>query len=71
MFEQVMKMSNALHECLKVMDGFSGSEFMSIVCMMMEEVCEANGLDVVEMAEDIASAVRDVNNKLGKYTKEG
>ena len=71
MFEQITKMHNALHECMKAMDGFNGSEFMSIVCMMMEEVCEANGLDVVEMAEEIASAVREINDKFGKYTKEG
>ena len=71
MFEQITKMHNAMHECLKVMNGFNGSEFMSVICMMMEVVCEAEGLDVVQMAEDIASAVRDVNNKFGKYTKEG
>lgn len=67
----IMKMRNAIHECLKAMDGFNGSEFMSVICTMMEVVCEANGLDVVEMAEDIVSAVRDVNNNFGKYTKEG
>jgi len=70
MFEEIKKMSNAVHECLKVMDGFDGSEFLSVICMMMEVVCEAEGLDVVKMAEDIASAIRDVNNEFGKYTKE-
>ena len=62
MFEQITKMHNALHECLKAMDGFSGSEFMSIICMMMEEVCEANGLDVVEMAE-IAQIMQENGRK--------
>lgn len=71
MFDQIEKLSNAVHECLKAMDGFDGSEFLSVICMMMEVVCEAYGRDVVEMAEDIASAVREINNKLGKYTKEG
>ena len=71
MFESITKMHNAVYECLKAMDGFHGDEFMSVICMMMEVVCEAEGLDVVQMAEDIVSAVRDVNNELGKYTKEG
>lgn len=41
--------------------------FMTCICMMLEEYCKANKLDVVEMAGMIAGSVLDVNAFHGKY----
>ena len=44
--------------------------FEALVCMLMEEYCKANGLDVVEEATKLAVAVESVNEALGKYGEE-
>lgn len=41
--------------------------FESMVCMLLEEYCKFNDLDVVVMAEEIATTVKNVNAEIGRY----
>lgn len=42
-------------------------QFVLTVCVLIEEWCRHNHSDAVEMAEEIAKAVKDVNATIGKY----
>ena len=42
-------------------------EFLSIWCMIAEEYCKANNLDVRELANTALDAIIDVNELFGNY----
>ena len=41
--------------------------FMAMICMLIEERCKRDDLDVVQVAEDLFAAINDVNADYGKY----
>lgn len=52
----------------KVMDEeMDTPEFMCFVCMLLEEFCKAREVDVVEVTNNIAESVRQVNDEHGRY----
>ena len=46
---------------------WDGAIFATCICMMLEEYCKANKLDVVDVTVKIASSVLDVIVLHGKY----
>ena len=42
-------------------------EVEAMVSMIMENWCKANDHDVVEMADEVNEAVKNVNEMLGRY----
>lgn len=41
--------------------------FEPLICMLMEEYCKENKLDIVAETRDILTAVEQVNAELGAY----
>lgn len=42
-------------------------EFGSLVCMLAEDYCKANSLNVIEFMKEMNSMVTQVNEELGEY----
>ena len=60
----ICKVLEQIHHKTKKM---SRGAFRSLVCVMIEEYCEENGLDAVEETKECLSAVEFVNAVYGKY----
>lgn len=41
--------------------------FEALICMLIEEYCKANDMDVIEMGNEIATAIREINEAYGRY----
>lgn len=49
------------------LNNFNEEEFLTVWCMIAEEYCKANNLDVRELANTALDAIIDVNELLGNY----
>lgn len=65
----IMKAYELLQEILPKTNELSLGEFLSVMCMLAEEYCLQANEDVVQIAEQIAELVRNVNEEEGRYCK--
>lgn len=65
--EEAMKHMDFLEESMKYLNTLDSAKFLSMMCVMMEEYCLNNDQDVVEMAQYMARAVKEVNEIAGRY----
>lgn len=49
------------------LNNFNEEEFMTVWCMIAEEYCKANNLDVKELANTALDAIIGVNELFGNY----
>lgn len=66
-FTNFTKVMNFISESLNLMEGLDRFEWMSAICMVLEEKCKADGLDMVETCKRIYDSAVQVNEELGKY----
>lgn len=65
--EEAMKHMDFLEESMKYLNALDSAKFLSMMCVMMEEYCLNNDQDVVEIAQYMARAVKEINEIAGRY----
>ena len=49
------------------LNNFNKEEFLTVWCMLCEEYCKANGLDVRETSKQLIEAIDEINEEYGAY----
>ena len=65
--EEAVKITNLLINYVKDTMFADNNDFMSSVCMIIEEGCRARGMDAIKVSGQIAQMVKAVTEELGVY----
>jgi len=65
--EDLAKAADILGDIAPATNSLDTAAFLSLVCMLIEEHCKANELDIFETVNSISSAVKSVNEVFGAY----
>lgn len=65
--DDLMKAYDLLQEISATTNQLDYPAFGALWCMMAEEYCRANGLDVTEVSRTMCRMIAEVNQDLGAY----
>ena len=65
--DDLMVAYDLLQEVSEKIDSMEYTAFGALWCMMAEEYCRANGLDVTEVSRTMCNMIAEVNQDLGAY----
>ena len=65
--EDLMRAYDILQDISDTIDNLEYTAFGALWCMIAEEYCRANQLDILEVSRTMCAMINEVNRDLGAY----